>query len=1443
MLTGFFKNIVLMALMLQLSFGVPLAAYAQSDQIEQPPAPPALVYNSVMRHIQNNQGADLLRDFIAQEKERLPQMGASESAGRAYIARLEKQLRIVENNPSFLEKLSTGAKNLLGLQKDVPEDQADLIEPQKPSALEFVKKPVVVQPFEISDDARDAAPQPSLFKRLFGALDVHALDDPLMPVLEDTVSNDKEITITPEIVQKAQELRANPVEIVNFVRDSITFEPYYGSKKGAHGCLLERLCNDVDAASLTIALLRSAGIPARYTRGAAVVETDMLKNLLGVDRVETAFAAFAFADFPIFTLQEDGIEGEIEDVDVEHLQALVLHWTSVEAFYDYDHRGANVDNATVLKGIADTQTLRDILRRSTKKQWIPIDVIFKDYQRIENPILVEDTNFDTDAFWYDYFEYQGDSTPLQKYQDDVNALAQGATVAQSLSYRQGAHTHWSMLPPSLPYLFGAGQSPDRQIVLERFSSLPDHLMVNVRITLMDEDDNLIFDTTLSAHEANNVELSIGYEGATDQDKQIIDNHGGLHATPAELVRVVPYLIAPSKNIYGLPNNAVPEVGIGDRLILGFEYAVGGNVMDYSDEKFSIAGNHEGIFISFSGLSGIDAYDDQQDTARASKIMSAGNAAIAREYIKELLAAQKFIGQSLDYTINTRVVRAVVTQNRILSEIDGRPSTFTFKGLSIDSSAYIADYSNRGDFRNHQLDARLLYGLEVSHLEARLFEDLAGLNALATVQGLQFAHANPNDYTVHIINSDNQGDIDGLNVSNNTKDNMRADVQSGNTIITPNQAVRMGSWQGFFYVSRDPEGTGRYAIGEQVAQNGGFTQDVPELEVEVVENEEVGFYVIRSLFKYFVYQDLAKVGGKSCVTSLGQQDQIQAIMDQDLNRTQVLLHGKPCLSDTVNYGGHDHTYILTTNGLKVTGPGYNYWTMLDPFVYEAFDNYVEDKKNLPEDNPNYLESGESVDLRFSTVLGTFINQVCIDDSFFFEGCPFGAKANLYYVPYHQGDEFGRVYQAREQYLDKLAEDSNGVIVKVGLPQSDIQRAAASATVVDDDRWYQDFQNGQIYSFKKRVIAFRQTYYIYGGLHQAYNDSFGGSGGQLGFPQSDPEVNNAGLRVLQRFEDGDQLAWNTSNNTVALEEYFKYQCELYDHINDPFRLQLISLHGIYDTGIQTLDDGLSLAGGIIEGILSPVDTYHAVEDIYEEVSKISFDQWADVLRGMGSAAYDALLEEYDRASCSARAQYLGGRIAGEVLLIWLPVSKLKAATKVSVATRIIDKSADLANISKKLSFVSKHNVFGKTFRLVDADDVAEWNRIKNVPANQKDAASKDFWQSLLDGDSEQEVVAAVLDPNLGNRRVDVLFEDEVTGVRHAFELKNYGSRKVSLSDIGCTGLGNPGAVISADCQILKDVWLMNNDPAFKPTWVFADKGPGSGLRDALRDHGIEVIELTQ
>ncbi|HBK57548.1 MAG TPA: hypothetical protein DDZ76_14875, partial [Xanthomonadales bacterium] len=162
---------------------------------------------------------------------------------------------------------------------------------------------------------------------------------------------------TAAIEALAVSLEASPVRIHEWVRREIGFIPTRGSIQGAAGTLATRQGNATDIASLEVALLRSAGVPARYVRGWIEVDAVRMQAWLGVDRVEAVAELLAEGGLAFEPVIEGGVPSRFR---LQHV------W--VEAWVDMvPSRG---------------------LRQVEGDAWVALDAAFKVYRRTVGPDLL-----------------------------------------------------------------------------------------------------------------------------------------------------------------------------------------------------------------------------------------------------------------------------------------------------------------------------------------------------------------------------------------------------------------------------------------------------------------------------------------------------------------------------------------------------------------------------------------------------------------------------------------------------------------------------------------------------------------------------------------------------------------------------------------------------------------------------------------------------------------------------------------------------------------------------------------------------------------------------------------------------------------------------------------------------------------------------------------------
>lgn len=184
--------------------------------------------------------------------------------------------------------------------------------------------------------------------------------------LQAALTENIEIQITPEIKALAAALNNNSIEIYTWVHNNIRFIPSYGSIQGAQHTLDTKQGNAIDTASLLIALLRAAKIPARYAYGTVEIPAEKVMNWVGgAQTPEAAQRILAMGGVPTTAMLEGGQIGKFK---LEHV------W--VEAYVDYfPSRG---------------------IKERVGDSWIPMDASFKQYQFIDGNDINNDVSFDAE---------------------------------------------------------------------------------------------------------------------------------------------------------------------------------------------------------------------------------------------------------------------------------------------------------------------------------------------------------------------------------------------------------------------------------------------------------------------------------------------------------------------------------------------------------------------------------------------------------------------------------------------------------------------------------------------------------------------------------------------------------------------------------------------------------------------------------------------------------------------------------------------------------------------------------------------------------------------------------------------------------------------------------------------------------------------------------------
>lgn len=368
-------------------------------------------------------------------------------------------------------------------------------------------------------------PEPTVQEDADGEAAKAANDPPTDADLAETI----DVQFTPAISALAAQLDT-PVAIRNWVYNNVEFTPTWGSIQGADLTLLNRTGNAHDIASLTIALLRKQGVPARYVRSVVELPIERVRNWLG--NLETPGMA-------VEMMQNGGIPtgvvvsgGSIVAVRFEHV------W--VEAWLDFiPSRGA-------LNRVPD--------------QWVPFDVAFKQYQYQANSNWRQTTFAPKRQMLIDQFVQDVTVDPtggisgfnFDRVTDSLEGMAEqlAAQISAQNPTAKGDYLYPSreIVPIDARVFAGTLPFPLRSQTVNRYANLPDAQRHVVKLAFFADESSLRYDTptreaTIPLAQIGNQRLRVEYEGSSAADRNALQSYADSNAEslPIGSINVTPKL--------------------------------------------------------------------------------------------------------------------------------------------------------------------------------------------------------------------------------------------------------------------------------------------------------------------------------------------------------------------------------------------------------------------------------------------------------------------------------------------------------------------------------------------------------------------------------------------------------------------------------------------------------------------------------------------------------------------------------------------------------------------------------------------------------------------------------------------------------------------------------------------------------------------------------------
>jgi len=616
----------------------------------------------------------------------------------------------------------------------------------------------------------------------------------LSPTDPAYIAANAEVQITQAIKDQAAALHNNPVEIFNWVRNHVDYVPTYGSIQGSDLTLQAMRGNAYDTASLLIALLRAAGIPARYVYGSVNIPiTPLMSWAGGFDNPLAAVDFLGQGGIPITALAQGGA---IQAARIEHI------W--VEAWLSYQPSRGTKSNGGY--------------------NWVPLDASFKSYQDVTG-IAPTATTPDVQAAVQTYLASAKsggggdwstgyDPTAFNVYQGTLSSnMAQTVTADptlilknQILPTRTIVAVQNPVLPATLPYHLVARGGD--------YASLPNSLKVTAHVelfTLADETagGQPLINQQISLPEAGFSSLELTYSPATPADATAWAAYQSPGSTefPAYLVQV-----KASLKLAGTDLQDSGTLPFGQDMVLHVIY---GGAAQPRDARFAMLSGDE-VQVGLNG-------DGQAASLALAAFQGRTDLGATTENNLFLVAKTFWIQQDLmdaqaaqiSRTAFVRMPSAATFSSPVSIVYNyGVPFSASYHGHGVDVK--LAQYSamSRDGDANKTRTFALISGMQMSFLEAGSLEEVFGspLGKGATTMRL-IALANSTQMPIYHITGTNWSTYrSALQHPAEVLTDIDNAVAAGLEVVIPQAQLTNNGWTGSGYIILDPvTGSGDYRI--------------------------------------------------------------------------------------------------------------------------------------------------------------------------------------------------------------------------------------------------------------------------------------------------------------------------------------------------------------------------------------------------------------------------------------------------------------------------------------------------------------------------------------------------------------------------------------------------------------------------------------------------------
>jgi RHS repeat-associated protein len=564
----------------------------------------------------------------------------------------------------------------------------------------------------------------------------------------DELAETSVVKLSSDIRTLAASLGNSPAAIYAYVYNNIHWVPYILAMQNSEAVLWSKRGNDADQATLLIALLRAAGVPARYVTASINIPFDDAINWTGA-KDKLGALNLLLASTTVGANMGDQIQ-------IQH--------TWVEAW---------VDNSWI--------AVSPSLKKQTFQPGLPLSIPVFDRAKF---LSAPTTRLATDVYADQIHAALAQSFPGH----DLSELGYTGTIIPAAADK---------LPP-FPY------TPIK--VFTRAGALPQTAQWKTTLTLFDSGTNKVYlSSTFFLPEICLQSVTLSYTAATPADQSIIDSFGGIANVPAGMVN----LLAQFRLDDAVVATSTVPTAVPQFLALGHAIAAPNATAPITTNTFVAVGGPGAVVLVGPQIgntwigSRIDGILSRLPTASIDSTLRETLFLAGLLHNQQLTDAWAQIFQPLqyasDYSLQTPFGTFLSAQPTITRLFD-RPFLATSMNFYMDDRIDPPHPFNLNAPAGTAMDINPFRAADVtlSQSECRTFERVALVGSVCTVSALQTA--SQHNIPILVINKSNAAAL--LPTIAQLRPDMLSYFQGivpFGTITIPNRPTVSGTWSGFPWI--------------------------------------------------------------------------------------------------------------------------------------------------------------------------------------------------------------------------------------------------------------------------------------------------------------------------------------------------------------------------------------------------------------------------------------------------------------------------------------------------------------------------------------------------------------------------------------------------------------------------------------------------------------------